>query len=305
MNLNIKTHTKTQRKIKRLPRENYPYLLSRITQLPDFMEYIGTLPSETNKFLCVVGSRHHSQYGRDVCEKLIAGLAGYPIVIVSGLANGIDSIAHESALSANLPTIAFPGTGLSENILGQARNYNLGCRIVEAGGAIISPFKRDQSGDTWTYPVRNRIMAGISHATLIIEAGEKSGTLLTAGDAARFNRDLLVVPGSIFSPLSKGTNNLLRDGGIAVTTYEEIIEALGLEIVNKDDKKEDYANQSLFNETQSKEEEEIIRMLETPMTRDEIIEHVNLPAGYVNSLLTELELKEIIIERDGLLMMKI
>jgi len=293
-----------EREIKKLLRDDYPYLLSHITQLPDFMEYIGTLPSETNKFLCVVGSRHQSQYGRDVCEKLIAGLAGYPIVIVSGLANGIDSIAHESALSANLPTIAFPGTGLSENILGQARNYNLGRRIVEAGGAIISPFKRDQSGDTWTYPVRNRIMAGISHATLIIEAGEKSGTLLTAGDAARFNRDLLVVPGSIFSPLSKGANGLLRDGGIAVTTSEEIIEALGLEIINVD-KKEADTNQSLFNDKHTEEERLIIDELKVPMTRDEIIEKINLPIGYLNALLIELELNEIIIERDGLLMIKI
>ena len=297
----------TKREIKRLLREDYPYLLSRITQLPDFMEIIGDMPNETNKFLCVVGSRHHSQYGPDVCEKLIAGLSGYPIVIVSGLANGIDSIAHESALRARLPTIAFPGTGLSENILGQARNYNLGKRIVEAGGALISPFKREQNGDDWTYPVRNRIMAGISHATLIIEAGEKSGTLLTANDAAKFNRDLLVVPGSIFSPLSKGANGLLREGGIAVTTSEDIVEALGLEIMTKNSNAADITNnnKSLFEKNYSKDEEEIIKILEAPMSRDELIEQVNLPAGYVNSLLVELELKEIIVEREGLLMVNI
>ena len=182
----------TQISIKQLPQEDYPYLLSHITQLPDFMEYIGTLPSEANKFLCVVGSRHHSQYGRDACEKLIKGLEGQPIVIVSGLANGIDSIAHESALRSGLITIAFPGTGLSENILGQARNYNLGRRIVDAGGAILSPFKRDQNGTDWTYPVRNRIMAGISHATLIIEADIDSGTLITASAAAKFNPNPLI-----------------------------------------------------------------------------------------------------------------
>jgi len=294
----------TKREIKQLLREDYPYLLSRVTQLPNFMEIIGDIPSETNKFLCVVGSRHHSQYGRDVCEKLIAGLSCYPIVIVSGLANGIDSIAHESALRANLPTIAFPGTGLSENILGQARNYNLGKRIVESGGALISPFKRNQNGDDWTYPVRNRIMAGISHATLIIEAGEKSGTLLTANDAAKFNRDLLVVPGSIFSPLSKGANNLLREGGIAVTSSEEIIEALGLELID-DNVKETDTNQSLFKKTYSKDEENIIEELEVPMSRDELIEKINMPAGYLNALLIELELKEIIVEREGLLMVNL
>jgi len=296
----MNTPTKQQREIKQLSREDYPYLLSRITQLPDFMEFIGKMPSETNKFLCVVGSHHHSQYGRDVCEKLIAGLAGYPIVIVSGLANGIDSIAHESALRAGLSTIAFPGTGLSENILGQARNYNLGRRIVESGGALISPFKRDQNGDIWTYPVRNRIMAGISHATLIIEASDKSGTLLTAGDAAKFNRDLLVVPGSIFSPLSKGANGLLREGGIAVTSSEDIIEALGLEIIAGDEK-EAATNQILFGDN----EKLIADELKVPMSRDELIEKLELPAGYVNSLLIELELKEVIIEREGLLMVKI
>jgi len=288
----------TNRLIKQLNIDEYPFLLSQITQLPDFMEYIGTLPSETNKFLCVVGSRDHTQYGRDACEKLIKGLKGYPVVIVSGLANGIDSIAHESALNAGLLTLAIPGTGLSENILGQARNYNLGRRIIESDGAILSPFERNQTGTHWTFPVRNRIMAGISHATLIIEADTDSGTLITAAAAAKFNRDLLVVPGSIFSPLSRGSNQLLREGGIAVTNAEEIIDALGLEI-----KENDLAgvSQSLFDDN----EKLVLEALKKPISRDELIEKVDLPAGYINALLSELELKEIIMEREGLLLLNI
>ena len=286
------------KEIKRLNRENYPYLLSHITQLPDFMEYIGTLPSETNKFLCVVGARDHTQYGKDVCEKLIKGLNGYPVVVVSGLANGIDSIAHETALNTGLLTIAIPGTGLSESILGQAKNYNLGHRIIESGGAIISPFSRNQNGTHWTYPVRNRIMAGISHVTLIIEAGVDSGTLITATAAAKFNRDLLVVPGSIFSPLSRGSNQLLREGGIAVTSSEEIIEALGLEINTNNPTGK---NQSLFSEN----ENNILEALKKPTSRDELIGRLDLPAGYINALLSELELKGILMEREGLLMINI
>src|SRR4051812_13293618 len=100
-----------------LLRDDYPFLLKQVPRLPKRMDMIGQLPSDDNKFLCVVGSRENSEYGRDVCRRLITGLAGYPIVIVSGLAIGMDSIAHEAALEANLKTIAYPGSGLSHRVL--------------------------------------------------------------------------------------------------------------------------------------------------------------------------------------------
>jgi DNA processing protein len=277
-----------------LPKSDYPYLLKQISRIPDSLDMIGTMPPETYKYLCVVGSRSYSSYGRDTCEQLITGLTGYPIVIVSGLALGIDSIAHESALRAGLRTIAFPGSGLDINAICPVEHIGLAHKIVEAGGTLLSQFKRWQTGTQWTFPARNRLMAGISQATLIIEADEDSGTLLTAGNAGEFNRDLLVVTGSIFSPTSKGSNQLLRDGGMAITSSEEILEALGLKV--KD------TTPDALSKLLSPDEKIIAEKLSIPTERDELIRQLNFPTGYATALLIELELKGVIIERQGLLM---
>jgi len=302
-----------------LRKEQYPYLLHQISRLPRSMDMIGTMPPETYKYLCVVGSREHSSYGKDVCEQLIAGLTTYPIVIVSGLALGIDSIAHEAALRAGLKTIAFPGSGLNTDVIYPPTHIYLARKIIESGGTILSPFKRDQIGAQWTFPVRNRLMAGISHATLIIEADEDSGTLLTAGNAGEFNRDVLTVPGSIFSPLSHGPHTLLRDGAIAVTSSEDILEALGLKAKAVATEKDRGLFDQNTNENNSEnnphmtipstsdlilslDEKSILEKMIKPVERDELIRSLTLPVGYINALLIELELKNIITERQGLLM---
>ncbi|MES2314867.1 MAG: DNA-processing protein DprA [Patescibacteria group bacterium] len=284
-----------------IQKENYHFLLKQLDKIPDSMEMIGTMPPETYKYLCVVGSRAYSSYGKEACEKLISGLAGYPVVIVSGLAIGIDSIAHEAALKADLKTIAFPGSGLDTTILYPAQNIGLARRIVEAGGALLSPFPRNLEGVYWAFPVRNKLMAGISNAVLLIEGAEGSGSLLTADDAGEFGRDLLTVPGSIFSPLSHGPHKHLRDAAIAVTCSEHILEALGL-TKNDSNKTPSVTNQNLFGDSLSSDEKQILEKMKAPIQRDELIRSLDLPAGYVNALLIELELKGIISERQGLLM---
>ncbi|HTK33107.1 MAG TPA: DNA-processing protein DprA [Candidatus Paceibacterota bacterium] len=287
--------------ITQLSKDNYHFLLKQLDKIPDSMEMIGAMPPETYRYLCVVGSRHNSSYGKEACEKLISGLAGYPIVIVSGLAIGIDSIAHEAALKAGLRTIAFPGSGLDISVLYPAQNIGLARRIVEAGGALLSPFPRHQEGVYWAFPVRNKLMAGISNAVLLIEGAEGSGSLLTAVDAGEFGRDLLTVPGSIFSPLSYGPHMHLREAAIAVTCSEHILEALGL--VKEDSTRTQYmTNQNLFGQSFSPDEKLILEKIKTPIERDELIRSLDMPAGFVNALLIELELKGIISERQGLLM---
>lgn len=206
--------------------EHYPELLKQIYPMPYHLDVAGTIPSDDNKFLCVVGSRTHSDYGKDTCRKIILGLQGQPVVIVSGMAIGIDSIAHEAALEAGLKTIAFPGSGLSLGVLYPYSRRNLAERIIKSGGALISPFPRDQSGAYWTFPVRNRLMAGISHATLIVEGRKGSGTLGTATYATELNRDVMIIPGSIFSDLSYGPLLLMKEGATPVTCAEEVMEEL-------------------------------------------------------------------------------
>jgi predicted Rossmann fold nucleotide-binding protein DprA/Smf involved in DNA uptake len=143
------------------------------------------------------------------------------------MAIGIDSIAHEAALDAGLITVAFPGSGLLHEVLYPPSRRGLAERIVTSGGALISSFKPDQMGAPWTFPVRNRWMAGMSHAVLIIEGREGSGTMGTATYATELNRNVLIVPGSMFSDLSHGPLMLMKDGATPVTSGEEVLNELG------------------------------------------------------------------------------
>src|SRR3989344_6019083 len=212
--------------IKKLAKERFPKALLEIPEPPEDLWIIGEMPPPDFVYLCVVGSRRHTSYGREVCEKIIAGLKGYPIVVVSGLAMGIDAIAHQRALSAGLKTLVFPGSGLSKEAMYPKTNVKLAEDILENGGCLISEFEPNFKATLWGFAKRNRLMAGISKAVLIIEAEERSGTLITARLTTEYNRDLLVVPGSIFSPTSLGTNKLLKQGAAPVTCAEDVLEAL-------------------------------------------------------------------------------
>ena len=166
------------------------------------------MPTPKMKLLAVVGSRHYTNYGKQVVDYLIQGLRGYNIGIVSGLALGIDSLAHEAALTNGLYTLAIPGGGLSDQVIYPARHKPLARRILQKGGGLLSEFAPDFRATAWSFPQRNRLVCGIAHATLIIEASEKSGTLITARLTADYNRELLVVPGNIFLTTPKACTSL-------------------------------------------------------------------------------------------------
>ena len=271
-------------KIKRLAPEQFPELLKEITDPPKQLYIKGELPSsEDMKFLCVVGSRKYSPYGKEVCQKLIEGLSGYPIVIVSGLALGIDAIAHESALDAGLTTIAVPGSGLGDDVLYPSTNKSLAKKILDAGGALVSEFEENFRATPYSFPQRNRIMAGMSHATLIVEAEEKSGTLITSKFATEYNRDVLTIPASIFSGNSYGPHMLLRLGATPITKNEDILEALGFKTEEK--------QQTLDLKNLSDKEKNVVEILKIPMSRDELIAELALPIQEVNVILSAMEIK--------------
>lgn len=278
--------------IKEIERKDFPELLIEIPDPPKRLWGIGTLPISSHKFLCVVGSRSYSPYGKEVCESLITGLAGFPITIISGLALGIDSIAHASALRAGLQTIAVPGSGLSENVLYPRSNLGLARKIVEKGGGLISEFEPDFKATTWSFPQRNRIMAGMSHATLVIEAGIQSGTLITSRLATDYNRDVLTVPGSIFGKLSEGPHMLLRLGATLIRTSEDILEALHIEVPKEKVREKVYEDCSL-------EEKKIIELLKNPRERNEIMRLSGFSPSETNAILAVLELKGLIKESLG------
>lgn len=209
--------------------KDFPHLLKHIPKPPKQLHVQGVLPKEDAKILCIVGARHHTEYGEQVCKNIIQGLRGYNICIVSGLALGIDTIAHKTALEVGLQTIAFPGSGLHPSVIYPQRHRFIAEEIVEHGGALISEFPLMQQGARWTFPQRNRLMAGISHAVIVIEAELQSGTLITSRCAVDYNRDVGAVPGDIFSSLSEGPHMLIRLGATPITCSEDVLEMLGIQ----------------------------------------------------------------------------
>src|SRR3990167_6503307 len=252
--------------LKQLPPDEFPALLREIPDRPKQLHLRGTLPSSENKWLAIVGSRACTEYGRRALRFLVEGLRGYPIVIVSGLAYGIDAEAHRAALDTGLTTVAVPGSGLDWNVLYPRANVALAREILEKGGALLSEEKPDMKATDYTFPKRNRVMAGLCHATLMVEAKEKSGSLITAKLTTEYNRELLVVPGNIFSEERRGTHQFLRLGATAVTSPEYILVALGMA------KRGDAETLASLRADLSEDELRVIEILSTPLSRDELIE---------------------------------
>lgn len=287
----------------------FPPLLREITDPPKELYVRGNIgklvdfshPKSGAKILCVVGARKYSTYGKDVVEKLIAGLKGYNICIVSGLALGIDSIAHKAALDAGLYTVAFPGSGLDPSVLYPVEHRRLAQKILESGGALASEFKPEQQAAPWTFPSRNRLMAGVSHATLVIEAELKSGTLITSARAGDYSRDLGAIPGPIFSSLSAGPHMLIRNGATPITCIDDLLEFLGFA------RREGRGGQDRlpFDEDPRFQiltglEKKILQFLERGHTsKDALVYELGIDAKTINMIVSSLELEGFVKEENG------
>lgn len=237
--------------------------LGEIPEPPKKLWLRGEMPLYGTKFLTVVGSRALTRYGREACESLISGLAGYPISIISGLALGADACAHRAALLVGLHTIGIPGSGLSDDAISPRTNVPLAREILEHGGALLSEHPPDHIAYPHDFPSRNRIMVGMSDAVLVIEAGSKSGTLITARLAVDYNRDLLCVPHRIGDPNSYGCHQFLRLGATLVSESSHILEALGLNVA--------VTSSENVLLTLTAAERILYDLLEEPLPRDEVI----------------------------------
>ncbi|MEX1027425.1 MAG: DNA-processing protein DprA [Candidatus Paceibacterota bacterium] len=278
--------------LRQLASEDFPYLLKEIPDPPDRLYVHGRLPPRDTTALCVVGSRKYSPYGKQVVETLIHSLRGLPVTVVSGLALGIDALAHEAALKANLHTIAVPGSGLNREVLAPRSNLGLAGRILEAGGALLSEFEPTFASTPWAFPQRNRIMAGLSQAVLVIEAQQRSGTLITARLAGEYNRDVLTVPGSIFSATSIGPHQLIRDGATPITSADDLHQALGIEHDRGQQPEPDRAEYSA-------DERALLELLREPQARDDLIRRSSLGTSKTNMILAALEMKGVVKEERG------
>lgn len=274
-----------------LPTAEFPALLREIPQPPQKLNYRGALPSPELTLLAVVGSRKYTNYGKQAVERLIGGLRGAPVGIVSGLALGIDSLAHEAALAAGLYTLAIPGGGLDDSVIYPARHKPLARRILDHNGGLLSEYEPKFRATPWSFPQRNRLVCGIAKATLVVEADERSGSLITARMTSDYNRELMVVPGSIFSHNSRGTHQFLKLGATPVTTPEDILEALHVS------KRSNTPSTPL---PQSPIEKRVLEFLSEPKARDEMIRELNIDTATASRILMQMELAGHIRETDGM-----
>lgn len=277
--------------IRELVRDEYWPSLLEIPEPPKRLWAAGALPLAGTKLLAVVGSRALTSYGREACAKLISGLAGYPISIVSGLALGADAAAHRAALAAGLHTIAVPGSGLAERAISPHSNLGLARDILASGGMLLSEHEPDYLPHAYDFPSRNRIMVGMSDAVLVIEAGEKSGTLITARLACEYNRELLCVPHRIGDVHGFGSHLFLRLGATLVTHPLHILEAL--RIAPRLDGETTPAIKLEGNEKVMHD------LIEEPKSRDDLVRLSKLSVGDALTALVMLELKGLAKEEFG------
>jgi DNA processing protein len=269
-------------KILLLTDPDYPVLLKEIHDPPPLLFYKGAIPSSERQHIAVVGSRKPSHYGKRIVDRIVAPLAGSRSVIVSGLAYGIDTLAHKATLAAGGTTIAIIGSGLDDASLYPKQNKQLAEEIISMGGAIISEFPIGTPPLAQHFPMRNRLIAGMCAGTLVIEAMKKSGSLITARSALESNRDVYAVPGPIDSELSEGPNNLIKMGATPVTDVTDIIPHL-------------QSTQSTMINTYtpgSEKEKQLYNELSLePIHLDELVQNTPLSASEVMSTLTLMEMK--------------
>jgi DNA processing protein len=259
----------------------YPSLLRDIAGPPQELFYKGADPGDwlTRPRVAIVGSRAISTYGKQVTAQLAKELAERGVVIISGLALGVDGIAHQACLEAGGTTVAVLANGLDR--IYPATHTSLGKRILGQGGTIMSEYAAGMPGFKYNFIARNRIVAGLADALLITEAAEKSGTLHTARFALEQGRDVLAVPGNITSPGSIGTNNLIKTGATPVTSVEDVLYVLGM------DTKMTHSRVRGSNA----DEQVILDLLETGMTDGaELLARSSLPAAAFGQTLTMLEI---------------
>lgn len=261
---------------------DYPSRLKEIYDFPPVIYIRGEILPEDEWCLSIVGTRGATVYGRQVTEEITMDLARNRITIVSGLARGIDSIAHRSALEAGGRTIAVFACGL--DTVYPAENADLARQIIH-NGAIISEYPLGIKPRSDYFPRRNRIMSGMSLGVLVIEAGESSGAIITANIALEQNREVFAVPGSILSSASKGTNHLIQEGAKLVRDYTDILEELNLTAVTRQ-----IEMKELLPESET--EAVLIKQLGVePVHIDEVCRSCGLPVSTVSSTLAMMELK--------------
>ncbi|NQS91921.1 MAG: DNA-protecting protein DprA [Chloroflexi bacterium] len=261
---------------------DYPDRLRQINQSPFVLYLKGDLIEDDVWAVAIVGTRRYSAYGRQIAEDISQVLAGQGITVISGLARGIDGIAHRQALDAGGRTIAVLGSGLDQ--IYPQEHQKLAERIAKQG-ALISDYPIGTPPDGSNFPPRNRIISGLSKAILVIEAGQKSGALITANYAAEQGKEVFAVPGKITAPMSKGTNLLIKQGAHPLLAPQDVLDLLNMSLI---------AEQRVVRKTLPSDPKEAVLFQvvgDEPLHVDEISSLTKLPIEEVTARLALMELK--------------
>ncbi len=274
--------------------KHYSKLLAQIADPPEKLYYRGNIELLNTFCFSVVGTRKITSYGKEATEHIIAGLVGTNWTIVSGLALGVDAVAHQAALDNDLPTIAVFGSTIDDEGIAPKTNFLLAQEILNNNGLLISEYNDPSFIKNFNFAVRDRIISGLSKGVLVVEGAEKSGSLITAKSAADQNRDVFAVPGNIFSMVSKGTNELIKTGAKMVTSANDILEEydknLELDInIKKNISTKDPVQIKILDILNEKGE----------LSVDEIIRETNLETSQTLAAISMLELKGVIKQRQG------
>lgn len=271
---------------------DYPAYLREVPNPPPLLYMQGELRPADRWAVAVVGTRRLTAYGRQVTRDLVTGLVHNGVTIVSGLARGIDGIAHKTALELGGRTIGVLGSGLDQ--IYPAEHRNLAQEIRQGHGAIISEYGLGVRPEAKNFPPRNRVISGLSMGVIVVEAGEKSGALITADFAIEQDREVFAVPGNINSPVSKGPNRLIQQGAKLVTSVDDILDELNISMVV-----EKTAVQ-LALPASGEEAALLTELTHQPIHIDELSRTTGLPSNLVSSTLTLMELKGMVQQVGGM-----
>lgn len=271
---------------------DYPENLKQLNNAPFVLYCIGNTKLLNSSQLAIVGARNNSTYGKNVTDKLCQQISKFDITITSGLAYGIDTLAHKFALDNNLNTIAVVGTGV--DIIYPASNRHLYEKILQSNGLIVSEFPLGTGPLRHNFPQRNRIISGLSKGVVIVEAASKSGSLITSQLALEQNKEVFAIPGNIFSKTSEGCNELIKQGAKLVSNINDILEEINVNC-NSSQPSIQKNNQKLETTHLSSQEQTILQIVTNNLiTLDKIIIESKLPYNQVTEALFELEMRSLI-----------
>ena len=275
--------------------EAYPKRLLNCYDSPTLLFYKGSADLNASKMVAIVGTRNNTDYGKSFTEKLVNELAGENVVIVSGLAFGIDAVSHKAAIKNNLPTIGVIGNGLSK--IYPFQHASLAKEMIAAGGGLLTEFFHDTKPDKHNFPLRNRIVAGMTDCTVVVETAIKGGSMITAKLADGYNRDVFAAPGRTTDKGSAGCNHLIKyNKAILLTDADELLDVLGWKEKKASAKKQ----RQLFIEL-TPEEQTILGLLQQKELShiDEINAGSNLSSSVVAAAILNLELQGIVQSQPG------